>query len=228
MIELQSKKLEDKKIFWDESTFDYDEHGCTVPRLVAIANEIKKTGYGNSVLELGCSLAVLKKILGKDFEYFGCDLSPSVVQLHNTPNIVECDLDSDSLPFQDKRFNYVVCSGVIEYLADATKFLRDIARSYGHERCLFLITVINAAQIPYRLTMLMGHFPKYEPLWINFYSLKDFLNLLQKQGFNVLRCYPLYCLSFRPHALNRVICKIFPSLFAGQFLFVCSSGIHQK
>ena len=228
IIKLQSKKLENKKIFWDKGTFDYDEQGCTVPRLIAIADEIKKTGYGNSVLELGCGLGVLKKILGKDFEFFGCDISPSVVKLHNTTNTTECDLDSDSLPFQEKRFNYVVCSGIIEYLADPKKFLRNIARSYGNERCLFLITVINAAQIQYRFSLLTGHFPKYEPIWINFYSLKDFLALLNEQGFTVLKYYPLYCLPFRSQALSRAVCKLFPSLFAGQFLFICSSGLHQK
>jgi len=217
-------KLGNKKTFWDKKTFTYDEHGCTVSRLMTIANEIKKTGNGNTVLELGCGLAVLKKILGDNFEYFGGDISPSVVQLHDTVNIVECDLDSDFLPFQDKRFDYVVCSGVIEYLTDVKKFLRVIGRSYGHGRCLFLITIVNATQILYRLTMLKGHFPKYEPTYINFYSLKDFRNLLREQGFNVLRYYPLDCLPFRPYALSRVICKMSPSLFAGQFLFVCSSG----
>jgi SAM-dependent methyltransferase len=226
MMELQNKKLENKKDFWDENTYSYDDKGCTVPRLMAIANEIKKTGCGNSVLELGCGLAVLKKLLGEDFEYFGCDISPSVVQLHNTANIIECDLDSDSLPFQDKQFNYIVCSGIIEYLANPEKFLRNMARSYGHQRSTFLFTVINAAQIPYRLSMLRGHFPKYEPIWINFYSLKDFLTLLNDQGFHVLKYYPLYCFPFRPQALSRAVCKVFPSLFAGQFLFVCSSGFY--
>lgn len=219
---MQSKKLENKKIVWDEKTFTFDEHGCTVPRLTAIANEIKKTGYGNSVLDLGCGLAVLKKILGKDFEYFGCDISPSVVQLHNTTNITERDLDSDPLPFQDKRFNYVVCSGIIEYLADVKKFLRDIAQSYGHERCLFLITVVNATNIHHRFEMLMGHFPKYDSLWINFYSLKDFLDLLREQGFNVLRYYPLSWVS------ARTLSRIFPSLYGEQFLFVCLSRFHLK
>lgn len=225
---MQSKKLENKQIVWEEKTFAFDEHGCTVPRLMAIANEIKRTDLGNSVLDLGCGLAVLKKILGNDFEYFGCDISRSIIQLHNTANITECDLDSDPLPFQDKRFNYVVCSGIIEYLADVKKFLRDLAKSYDHERCLFLITVVNATDIVHRLTMLMGHFPKYDPLWVNLYSLKDFLGLLHEQGFNVLRYYPLYCLPYRPEALSRMICRIFPSLYGRQFLFICSTGLHQK
>jgi SAM-dependent methyltransferase len=221
---LQSEKLLNKKNVWDEKTFYFGEHGPSIPRLIAIANEIKNTGYGNSVLELGCGLGVLKKLLGEGFEYFGCDISPSVVKLHNTPNIIHCNLDSDPLPFKTKRFNYVVCSGVVEYLADVKKFLNGIARSYGHERCLFLISIVNAAEIRHRLRMLTGHFPRYDPLYNNFYSFRDFQELLVEQGFHILRYHTLYYLTHRPRAVSRVISRIFPSLYGGQFLFICSSS----
>ena len=216
-----------KKDIWDEKSFTFNEHGSTVLRLMAIANEIKKTGYGKSVLDLGCGLALLKKMLGKDFEYFGCDVSPSIVQLHTTENIKEVDLDCNSLPFTDLPFNYIICSGIIEYLADVPKFLRDISQSYGNERCLFLITVVNLTNIDCRFRMIMRRPPNFYPLWINFYSPHAFLNLLRKQGFNVLRYYPLYSLIARPRALSRMLCRIFPSQFGRQFLFICTSKGHR-
>jgi 2-polyprenyl-3-methyl-5-hydroxy-6-metoxy-1,4-benzoquinol methylase len=138
-----ARKIELTKKLWDSETHKYNEKNkTTFPRVLAIADEIRKTKFGNKVLDIGCGLGILYKILGEEYQYYGCDISHEVVQMHNSPNIVECDLDYDQLPFKDVRFNYIVCSGVIDYLADVRKFLLDINRYYGHENCLFLITEV--------------------------------------------------------------------------------------
>jgi SAM-dependent methyltransferase len=220
---IKTDKTELKKKLWDLETYNYDEKNkSTFPRVLAIANEIKKTELGNRVLDIGCGLGILRKILGQEYQYYGCDISHKVVQMHNSPNIVECDLDRDPLPFKDLRFNYVVCSGIVEYLADVRKFLRGINQQYGHEKCLFLITISNATTIWNRMTMLEGHFPSYPPIWVNFFSPNDFLKLLVECQFKVLRHYPTYYSYRRKHAiLGPVLERAFPSLYGNQFLYPC-------
>jgi len=220
-----SDRLTTNKELWDRKTFTFDRnHPVTFPRLLTIADKIKETSIGPMVLDLGCGLAVLRELLGKGFQYFGCDISLSVVHFHNTTNIVQCDLDHDSLPFRETQFNYVVCSGIIEFLSDVRKFLRDILQTYGHEKCLFLITVTNATNLDHRMMMLMGYFPRYDPLYRSHYSPKDFFALLRELGFNVLSYYPT---SYVPHAhmpmriSSPILHRILPSIFGDQFLFVC-------
>jgi 2-polyprenyl-3-methyl-5-hydroxy-6-metoxy-1,4-benzoquinol methylase len=225
MIQMGHTELAKK--LWDSETYKYDEKNkVTFPRVLAIANEIKKTKLGNRVLDFGCGLGILHRILGEEYQYYGCDISHKVVQMHNNPNIVECDLDHDPLPFKDKRFSYVVCSGIIEYLADVGKFLRDINQHYGHEECLFLITVSNATLLWNRVTMLEGHFPITSPLSdnVNFFSPKDFLKLLLECQFKVLRNYPTSYAHCEHHTLRSILGRAFPSLFGDQFLYVCMKG----
>jgi len=210
-----------KSDVWDIQTYIYDEKNkITYPRLLAIATEIKKTKFGNKVLELGCGLGVLHEILGEEYQYYGCDVSYKVVRMHNNPNIVQCDLDFE-LPFKELKFDYVVCSGVIEYLSDVKKFLLDLNRCYSHESCLFLITISNSANLWDRISMLRGHFPNHASLWKNFFSLKDFLNLLSECQFKVLKYYPSSYIPTRHKKLTLLISRNFPSLFGAQFLFLC-------
>jgi hypothetical protein len=45
--------------------------------------------------------------------------------------VLLCDFNSDQYPDINQRFDYVVVSGLLEYIRDPRKFLERI-RSYGH------------------------------------------------------------------------------------------------
>lgn len=219
----RERQIESAKKLWNTETYKYDEKKeVTFRRVLAIANEIKKTKLGNKVLDIGCGLAILQRILGEEYQYYGCDISHEIVQKHNSPHIVECDLDHDPLPFKGIRFNYVVCSGIAEYLSDVRRFLRDTSQQYGHENCLFLITVSNSTHLWNRIRMLEGHFPidvdrstVDRSLLINFFSPKDFLKLLLECQFKVLKYYPTH--------LRSRLGRAFPSLYGDQFLYLCAA-----
>ena len=161
--------MKSNKVLWNNWTFQFNENNCiSYPRLQMIANVIKKTGVGNRVVDLGCGLALLSKLLGPEYFYCGCDLSHKAVLLHNNEHIVECDLNRGQLPFTNLRFDYVIVSGVLEYMLDPKKFLMDIKEQYGHKKTIFLLTISNTGTLPDRLSRMVRK--KSHPEWLNNYT----------------------------------------------------------
>ena len=164
----------------------------------------------------------MKKILGRDYEYFGCDISPKVVQLHDDPKIVKCDLNTD-LPFKEQKFDYVICSGIVEYLTDAKKFLQKINRTYGKEKCLFLITMSNPSNILRRIEFSTGRLNVYSLLWHNFFSPHKFVAFLSQCQFSVSNYFAVsYIRNIKQGSLFG---RMFPTLLGDQFLFLCTSDL---
>jgi SAM-dependent methyltransferase len=89
---------------------------------------------GADVLDLGCGSgygsAMLAEVAG---HVTGADVSPSAVaharREFSRPNLTFTELPATSgLPFEDQRFDAVVCFQVIEHVADDRHFVREIAR----------------------------------------------------------------------------------------------------
>jgi SAM-dependent methyltransferase len=231
--------MNSKRKLWEDLAFQFNEKNpVSYPRLKAIANVIKKTNIGNTVLDLGCGLALLSKLLGPDYLYYGCDFSHKVIQLHNSENIVGCDLDKDPLPFGDLEFDYVVVSGVLEYISDPKKLLVSIRRQYGHGKTLFLLTMANSYALFYRLGKLLL---KHSYPWINHYSSKAFLNELDLCQFKILEYYPTSYVNVWVYGLSLTsklrmletaylkisktkLCpaRVRASLYGAEVLYVCS------
>ena len=214
------EKLQKAQI-WDSLTYFYDkENKISYRRLSAIANEINKRKSGNIVLELGCGLAILKKILGQEYRYYGCDISLKVVGMHNDENIVSCDLDFE-LPFVKQKFDFVVCSGTIEYLKEPTKFLLGI-KNYADQNTIFLFTITNSANLVRRLSAIRGHFPFFPTPFRNYFSVKEFEKLLRRCEFAVEKFFAASYISEKSNRLLVFIFRAFPSLFGDQIVFVCT------
>jgi hypothetical protein len=79
---------------------------------------------GSSVLDLGCGAMTLKGWLPPGCVYQPCD----VVQ--SAPEVILCDFNEGLYPALDRQFDYVVCSGVLEYMRAPLEFLQRIS-GYG-------------------------------------------------------------------------------------------------
>lgn len=75
---------------------------------------------GSSVLDIGCGPQTLRQHLPAGCRYQPCDM------IKSTPDVILCDLNSGIYPEVSERFDYVVCSGVFEYVRDEARFLRQI------------------------------------------------------------------------------------------------------
>lgn len=79
---------------------------------------------GVAVLDLGSGAQTLRQHLRASCQYQPCDI------IQSSPDVIRCDFNSGIYPVVGKGYDYVVCSGVIEYLHDPQTFLSNI-RNYG-------------------------------------------------------------------------------------------------
>ena len=73
---------------------------------------------GSSVLDLGCGVQTLRRFLPADTEYQPCDL------VEDVPGVLYCDFNAGIRPPITKKFDFAVCSGVLEFLREPKDFLR--------------------------------------------------------------------------------------------------------
>jgi hypothetical protein len=79
---------------------------------------------GSTVLDVGCGAQSLKKHLKAGCEYQPCDL------IKSTPDVIVCDFNAGIFPEITTTFDYVVCSGVFEYMREPRKFL-ELVPTFG-------------------------------------------------------------------------------------------------
>jgi 2-polyprenyl-3-methyl-5-hydroxy-6-metoxy-1,4-benzoquinol methylase len=75
---------------------------------------------GSSVLDIGCGAQTLKQHLPPGCKYQPCDI------IKSSPEVIFCDLNGGIYPETRERFDYVVCSGVFEYVRRPQEFLNKI------------------------------------------------------------------------------------------------------
>ncbi len=73
-----------------------------------------------SVLDVGCDAAPLKSLLAGATRYVGVDIRPDADVVVN--------LDRDNLPFQDRSFDTVLCTDVLEHLERCHAVFDDLCR----------------------------------------------------------------------------------------------------
>jgi hypothetical protein len=78
----------------------------------------------SAVVDLGCGAMTLKGRLAAGCIYQPCD----VVQ--SAPEVLQCDFNAGLYPALTREYDFVICSGVLEYMRDPLGFLTRISR-YG-------------------------------------------------------------------------------------------------
>jgi hypothetical protein len=79
---------------------------------------------GSSVLDIGSGGQSIKRHLKPGCHYQPCDLVKS------TPDVILCDFNAGRFPEISRQYDYVVCSGVMEYIRNPLPFLEAVT-SYG-------------------------------------------------------------------------------------------------
>lgn len=83
-----------------------------------------------TVLDAGCGSGIVTNILTDDWEVMGCDISQTALAQVKAPTI---QADLTDLPFEDRKFDLVLSSDVIEHIPDAVyrTAIDEIARVAG-------------------------------------------------------------------------------------------------
>jgi hypothetical protein len=77
---------------------------------------------GSSVLDLGCGAQTLRRHLDPT-----CRYQPSDVII-STPDVIFCDFNAGVYPDVSEVYDFVICSGVFEYIRKPEEFLKRVPR----------------------------------------------------------------------------------------------------
>jgi hypothetical protein len=116
------KKVSQRVPHWDE-------------RNIVIANLIPD---GVSVLDLGSGAQTLRRHLKPGCQYQPCDV------IQSSPDVIHCDFNSGIYPVLKTRYDYVICSGVFEYMRDPARFVSEVPK-YG-KKTIFTFNPSNPKQ----------------------------------------------------------------------------------
>jgi uncharacterized membrane-anchored protein len=114
-LELKKKKLTDYKR-WQETKELYLDWNQRTEILASMITQ------GANIIEFGAGSMALKNYLKPE-----CNYTPSDIQARTSEMLV-CDLN-DSIPFDLKKFDTAVFSGVFEYVYDVDKVFRQLSES---------------------------------------------------------------------------------------------------
>src|SRR5579884_4182545 len=77
-----------------------------------------------SVVDLGAGAQTLRRHLKRSCTYQPCDI------IQSSKDVIYCDFNRKRYPVLPRKYDYVVCSGVFEYIRDPSHFISQI-HSYG-------------------------------------------------------------------------------------------------
>jgi len=75
---------------------------------------------GSAVIDMGSGAQTLRQYLKTNCKYQPCDVVKS------SPDVILCDFNAGEYPELTGKFDYVVCSGVFEYIRNPAEFLQRI------------------------------------------------------------------------------------------------------
>jgi len=142
---------------WFNCNESYDE------RIKIMAEIIQPN---STVLDIGCGKEALRKYIPNTVKYYGCDL------VKRSDDTIVCDFNRGIYP-PIKRYDYVFCSGVLEYINDLEHFLNTI-KNYGE--CLIVSYAPKTTDIDDRI----------RSGWVNHYTYNELVDLFNQLGYWVI------------------------------------------
>ncbi len=170
-------------IDWTEESARYDEAHL---RLVEMGRLVSLMP-SRRVLDIGCSTAKLKQVLGDGFEYFGCDIADIAGHVLDGDHFRQIDFNRsvDLSAFHDRGIGTIHVGGVVEYLVDPEALLR-AARQVVAGDGRMVLSIINFEAARYRDPA--GH----HFAWIYKPAVAEFLKALDASGWKIEEVRPFY------------------------------------
>lgn len=122
----------------------------------------------SSVLEFGAGKERLRAFLPQ-----GCSYQPSDIVARSADTLV-CDLNDKALPVLDRKYDYIVFSGVLEYVHDLQKLLH-----YVRANCqTCILSYAPTDRLECMITRMRSG-------WVNHLSQASFESMLENAGFTI-------------------------------------------
>lgn len=152
-------------------------------RLRAVAALLARDGC-TSVADIGCASGVLRDLLPPHARYHGVDF---IAGLEPRPgdSVTVVDLNGVDLPPIELDVQWVVCSGILEYVRDLQRFLEWLRLSNVRPDVQFLLTYFNDTHISVRLRRLRGKEVVGHADWVPLLSRQSLVARLTEADFRV-------------------------------------------
>jgi len=125
---------------------------------------LKEVGKGKKVCDLGCGDGSLgERIKRNNNEVFGADIVEKQLQVAQKKGVVtfRADLNHDSLQINEKSFDVIIATEVIEHLLNPDNLLDEAYRLLKDDG-IFIVTTPNLASLGRRIYLLCGKNPVIE------------------------------------------------------------------
>ncbi len=214
-----SNKISDSISFHEEIAGSFNSNYNTLKRFkersdIFINQAIKVTPRNGTILDLGCGPGVISNFLAKyDYKVIGIDGSGKMlgIAMSNRTEEKNPSYFQKRIPFHKNElellFDTIICSSLLEFVDDfqsTVKLVNDILKTNG----IFIVSFPNNKSI-YRkiekLTFKLSGRPRYMNYVINSFSVEDFINKIQSEGFELLE-YELFSVKgFIFELLGRIV-----------------------
>ena len=148
-----------------------------VNRYVYTASLMRELGLTGRVLEIGVVPGHFAAGLSRlGYEIWGVDIDPSRaedLQSLDKSRLKACNVEIDTLPFDDNTFDVVLCCELIEHLRiNPLRMLRE-ARRVLKDNGTLILTTPNRARLISRIRLLKGN-PDLESPYLAFKRVEDY------------------------------------------------------
>lgn len=179
---------------------------------------------GSIVLDVGCNSGFLGKKLKKEKNILsdGVDIDNQALKEAKKyyRSVYKRDLYTDRLNLNKNTsvstYDYIIFADILEHLPRPDLVLQD-ARGYLKKNGKIIASIPNIARLEIRLKLLFGNFDYTEGILsqdhLRFFTKKTATKMFQHCGYKVEKILPT--------GFGHII-KIFPTLTAFQFIYVCS------
>lgn len=188
---------------------------------------------GKKVLDVGCWAGGLGRelIRKKNCYVVGIDNDKDALELakKNLNDVIRLDLEKYSNPKLKEKFDIIIFADVLEHLRDPIKTINIFSKFLTKEGC-FLVSLPNVANINNRLNIFFGNWNYtntgiLDKTHLRFFTKKTVLKIFSEEKFKskIVESTPGFSFLFFRYfnLLKRIryyLCKIYPPLFAFQFI----------
>lgn len=173
---------------WTEEVAGYDIAHLRLRQVAALV-ERHRPASGGTVLDIGCARGALGRLLdGSGLRYVGCDFVTPPEDAGFAFEFHRADLNRDGLPATLPVADVVVCSGLLEYVADIPALLRQ-ARHHLAGGGVLLASYVNMSHLLRVVDAVLGRTMFHHPDWRGFWSPRDIVAQLAGGGFRVVETY---------------------------------------
>jgi len=154
----------------------------------SVLNKLDELSFSN-LLDVGCGTGNLLKLISSkyDVKIAGVDLTPKMLNIARIKLGDEADLkvsDSEELPFDDNKFDMVICTDSFHHYPHPEKVLAEIGRVLENNGML----LIADPSVPAPLRQLVNIYFKLSRSGdVKVYSESDIRRLIEEAGFVSLK-----------------------------------------